>query len=97
MLDRIVMHRVDMPLSIQIIPDRMLPKSPLPDAPLALLASASANPLAAGYPTRAIRFDQAPTHRIIAVAFCKRLIQAIESLPICVPLCARSTMATSLG
>ncbi len=66
------MHRVDMPLSIQIIPDQMLPTSPLPDAPLALVASAFANPLAAGYPTRAIRFDQAPTHRIIAVGFCKR-------------------------
>jgi hypothetical protein len=50
----------------------MLPTSPLPDAPLALVASAFANPLAAGYPTRAIRFDQAPTHRIIAVGFCKR-------------------------
>jgi hypothetical protein len=73
MLKRIVMHRVDMPLSIQIIPDQMLPKSPLPDAPLALVASAFANPLAAGYPTRAIRFDQASTHRIIAVSFCKHL------------------------
>jgi hypothetical protein len=49
MLDRIVMHMVGMPLSIQIIPDQMLLQSPLPDAPLALLASAFANPLAAGY------------------------------------------------
>jgi hypothetical protein len=48
MLERIVMHRVDMRPSIQIIPDQMLPKSPLPDAPLAFVASAFANPLAAG-------------------------------------------------
>jgi hypothetical protein len=72
MLHRIVMHIIDMPLKIPIIPDQVLPESPLPDAPLALLAPARATPLAAGDPTREICLDQAPTHRIFAVAFRER-------------------------
>jgi hypothetical protein len=56
------------------------PNHPGSDAPKIAFARCSARPCCVGfresarrwYPTREIRFDQTPTHRIIAVAFWKR-------------------------
>ncbi len=60
MFHRIDMHVIDMACEIVIIPDRMLPIAPLPDAAFAFCYAAFRNPLPGNEAAREGRLDQPP-------------------------------------
>jgi hypothetical protein len=69
MLDRVEMYVIDVPLEILLVAQRMFPVSSLPNTALASGGAARRNRFASGQGAGECRFDQAPAHGKIGVAF----------------------------
>jgi hypothetical protein len=72
MPDGVVMDVIDMTLVIRVIPYRMFPKPPLPDASFTFVQAALGAAFGVGQLTRKGRFDLSPTGRKIVIAFRQR-------------------------
>ena len=68
MLHRIEMNVIDVPREIRFVAQRVLPVTPLPDAPFSLFCAAPRDRFAARQGARKGRFDEPPTQREIRVA-----------------------------
>src|SRR5574337_1639419 len=69
MLDRIEMHVLHMTGEVAVVPNLVLPITPLPNAPLTLAPPARANRLRPWQPPRKAGLDERPALWIIRIAF----------------------------
>jgi hypothetical protein len=78
MLDHIVVDVIYVPSEVPLVPDDVLPVTPLPQAARSSAGTASGNTLSRGYPTGEAGFDQARAGRNVVIG-CRQTPDAVQA------------------